>query len=310
METWILSHLPNSEFFPHFHGLIFTNTHFIIVLQAITEGIELFDYLSQKGPIDDEADAKGIMACISKAVNLLHSMGIVHRDLKLENIFLVPDSSSKAIGIKLVDFGLATWLPLENCTEIISFELRRKWNEHLVSFWELISECGRVHSFLHSGDALVLLKDQRDLNTPDSMVPADLKPNVNILLTMLTTPTPLFSIYQSNIALYEKTKLMQRCGSEEYAPPELLLNTSSPYSGQLAESWSLGIIFYAIFTGKFPFQYNSALSYRSTVAKGIIEWSYKNFPSQTAKSLIEKLLTVSPPERTTVHTLVHDPWFN
>ena len=302
-----MSHLPSSDFFPSFRGLIFTNTHFIIVLEAITKGVELFSYLSDEGYIRNEEEARGVIGSISSAVNLLHSIGIIHRDLKLENIFLVPNSSTKKIDIKIVDFGLATWLPLENCTEIISFELRREWNEQLASFYELVSECGRIHSFLQAGDVLILLKNQSDVFKCCLSIPNDLKANVSTILAILTAPKPLGSIYQSNLSLYEKTTLTQRCGSEEYAPPELLLS-SSPYSGQLAEAWSLGIIFYAIFTGKFPFQYTSASSYRLTLAKGIVEWSCEKFPSQDGKSLIEKLLTVSPKERISVHSLTYEPW--
>jgi serine/threonine protein kinase len=46
----------------------------------------------------------------------LHSYGIVHRDLKLENIMMT-DTSSKAVP-KIVDFGLAKMIgPAEKAEE-------------------------------------------------------------------------------------------------------------------------------------------------------------------------------------------------
>jgi serine/threonine protein kinase len=42
------------------------------------------------------------MFCIVDAVRLLHSKGIVHRDIKLANILMKKD-----LTIKLADFGFA-----------------------------------------------------------------------------------------------------------------------------------------------------------------------------------------------------------
>lgn len=44
------------------------------------------------------------MAQIIKAVNYCHSRGVIHRDLKLENILFW---DSKQTRIKVVDFGIA-----------------------------------------------------------------------------------------------------------------------------------------------------------------------------------------------------------
>ena len=53
---------------------------------------------------------------IASALYYLHSFGIVHRDIKMENILLV-DKDDNA-ELKLVDFGLSTILgPNETATE-------------------------------------------------------------------------------------------------------------------------------------------------------------------------------------------------
>jgi serine/threonine protein kinase len=68
------------------------------------EGGELLDAVLEKGHYS-EADARSCFLQIMRAIQYLHSRGIVHRDLKLENLLLV---RKKDIGhIKIADFGLA-----------------------------------------------------------------------------------------------------------------------------------------------------------------------------------------------------------
>ena len=53
------------------------------------------------------------ITAIAEAVAHCHSKGIVHRDLKLENIMLVADDPH---AVKLIDFGLAIRLPVRTCS--------------------------------------------------------------------------------------------------------------------------------------------------------------------------------------------------
>jgi serine/threonine protein kinase len=53
-----------------------------------------------------ENDARKIIIQLIKAVNFCHDKGIVHRDLKLENILLSSEDPELAV-VKLSDFGLS-----------------------------------------------------------------------------------------------------------------------------------------------------------------------------------------------------------
>ena len=45
--------------------------------------------------------------------------------------------------------------------------------------------------------------------------------------------------------------LHTRCGSEDYAAPELLMG--QPYDGRQTDAWALGVLLYAIMEGRLPF---------------------------------------------------------
>ena len=67
------------------------------------------EYAMMRSQVREEDVAKMIRQVLS-ALTYMHSLGIVHRDLKLENIMLVEPfspSSSASSRIKLIDFGSA-----------------------------------------------------------------------------------------------------------------------------------------------------------------------------------------------------------
>ncbi|KAG8819403.1 hypothetical protein FRC19_009800 [Serendipita sp. 401] len=80
------------------YEVIATETSIWLVTELCTGG-ELFDYLVEKGRID-EHEARLLFGQLCLAVAYCHDQGVVHRDLKLENVLL--DDRTQ---IKLSDFG-------------------------------------------------------------------------------------------------------------------------------------------------------------------------------------------------------------
>lgn len=80
--------------------VIETPTHTVLVLEFLTGG-ELFDYLVSRTRLSEREAQKFIRQTL-KALSYCHHAGIVHRDLKLENLLLDEDSS-----IKIADFGFS-----------------------------------------------------------------------------------------------------------------------------------------------------------------------------------------------------------
>ena len=80
----------------------------LYIFMELIKGQQLFQYVREKGPLPQQKVAK-IFFQICQAVKYLHSQGIIHRDIKAENI--VVDANFNA---KLVDFGLAKRLNLQS----------------------------------------------------------------------------------------------------------------------------------------------------------------------------------------------------
>lgn len=76
-----------------------------IVTELVTGG-ELLDRVMDKGYYT-ESDAAVLLKQILSGVAYLHSRGIVHRDLKLENL-IMSDASENAV-VKIADFGLSKY---------------------------------------------------------------------------------------------------------------------------------------------------------------------------------------------------------
>lgn len=66
-------------------------------------GGELLKYVEDRTRIP-ELDARKILLQIINAMSFCHNRGIVHRDLKLENVLF---KSKDELTVKVVDFGIA-----------------------------------------------------------------------------------------------------------------------------------------------------------------------------------------------------------
>jgi serine/threonine-protein kinase len=81
------------------------------IVMEFLEGQSLGDRIRQDGPLPGERVAK-IFAQVLDALGAAHRAGIVHRDIKPDNIFLTTSSTLGDL-VKLVDFGVAKLLAEE-----------------------------------------------------------------------------------------------------------------------------------------------------------------------------------------------------
>ncbi|KAG0276098.1 CBL-interacting serine/threonine-protein kinase 24 [Linnemannia exigua] len=73
----------------NFREVVETSLQLCIVLDYASGG-ELFEYVADKRALASEQDIQCIFAQLVDAVDYLHQLNIVHRDLKLENVLLEP----------------------------------------------------------------------------------------------------------------------------------------------------------------------------------------------------------------------------
>lgn len=79
------------------------------LIMDLLQGKSLEDFLGTKPRITLHK-IRIWMQQICDALHYVHEQGIVHRDLKPANIFLCQENHSEKESIKLLDFGIASWL--------------------------------------------------------------------------------------------------------------------------------------------------------------------------------------------------------
>jgi serine/threonine-protein kinase len=89
----------------HDDGTLYIITEFI-------DGKSLTDTLKEVGPLaPDEAMSVALQVC--EVLSAAHREGVIHRDLKLDNLMLIPSSRGR-YAVKVLDFGIAKIVDEEN----------------------------------------------------------------------------------------------------------------------------------------------------------------------------------------------------
>jgi serine/threonine-protein kinase len=77
------------------------------IAMELLRGEELSSFLARRSPLDASL-AVQIAIQMLAALNATHLVGVIHRDLKPDNVFLVHDPGAPgAIRVKILDFGIA-----------------------------------------------------------------------------------------------------------------------------------------------------------------------------------------------------------
>ncbi|KAJ8385173.1 hypothetical protein AAFF_G00192240 [Aldrovandia affinis] len=75
----------------------------VLVLERPVPSVDLFDFVLQRGGFLQEVEAKVILRQLVEAVLEIHGRGVVHRDIKLDNVLVQTDASGPLVHV--LDFG-------------------------------------------------------------------------------------------------------------------------------------------------------------------------------------------------------------
>lgn len=111
---------------------------------------------------------------------------------------------------------------------------------------------------------------------------------VNVPIQRLADPNQDWATYPESVItltdlglsrrVADDEKLETRCGSDDYAAPEVILG--QPYDGKAIDAWSMGVLLYALLEARLPFDpppnASDALRMRSRTSHRIarVEWRW------------------------------------
>jgi eukaryotic-like serine/threonine-protein kinase len=105
-EAGLLWNLDNHHSIPSVKDLFRIDDVTSVIALDFISGMTLEDIVKDRGKLNPE-DVSWITERLLDTLRFLHHYGIIHTDIKPQNIFIEPKKSD----IKLIDFGLATYKP-------------------------------------------------------------------------------------------------------------------------------------------------------------------------------------------------------
>jgi serine/threonine protein kinase len=259
----------------------------IHVIMEHASGGTLLDYVRKKKRLT-EPEARGCLRQVLVGLAYCHSQGVIHRDIKLENLLLNANRE-----MKIIDFGLSA----------ILVRMARCLCPKILDAFTVPVLQAMVEWTSASAALFLLLSTERKR-----------KRNSKPFFLRTTTPLPAENYSLSQRSLQPKPtstnqfpnplfqvpgrKLRVHCGSPSYAAPEIV--SRQLYDGPPVDVWSLGVVLFAMITGYLPF--HSSGSNKDELCQRIISGVYKtpDWISDESRDLLRGMLTTDPRRRLTV----------
>ena len=273
--------------------------HFYLVMDLVSGG-EMFDHLIEYGAYS-EADAARLMSEVSSALAFLHGVGVVHADLKPENLLLC--SRKRLDGtIKMIDFGCA----------VVEKDQYSDDDDH--------------NDNDDDKKSVGVVEDDKDDDGGDDKIEESSNDtesgkgsNSGSSGSSGKDPKGVHRTLQSWIeALNKKVQeeaipvKAESTGTTAYWPPERFNSPRSP--DHAADMWAVGVILFIMLTGVHPFDLTGVAT-DAAIAEQIkkdpsppITQGLTGHLSPSAINLIKMLLDKNPADRLTANEMLEHPW--
>ncbi|KAI8094931.1 kinase-like domain-containing protein [Gilbertella persicaria] len=153
-----------------------------------------------------------------------------------------------------------------------------------------------MHHLYESKDAVYIIV-HRDMK-PENLLFQTNTENANLMIT---------DFGLSKILKGHDDILTTACGTPGYVAPEVLLQTGH---NKPVDLWSVGVMLFTLLSGYTPFWGEDQASLFQSIMSGEYEYDeeYWSDISQSAKNLIDRLLTFDPNKRITAEEALLHPW--
>ena len=258
-ERAILSITSHPFIVPMYYAI--ASRHHLYLVMEYMRGGDLADFLHTSTTRPSAAFVRSVLAEVTLSLRYLHSLGIVHRDVKPQNICL--DATGH---VKLTDFGLSKHIPPPRPLPAAPRSAAPR------------ASSARDGSGSDSGSA-----------TPSPTSSASTS-------SSSSSCSPSSSSPHSHGLMGEGAALLSGVGTAEYLAPEMVLGVGHDAA---VDWWSLGVLAFEMLCGYTPFHAESAEAIYERIIERDISWPAALFTqlSVDAYDLIDRLLCLDPAKR-------------
>ena len=306
----------------------FVHETFLCIVMEYMKGGDISSLLEEYGLFEEET-ARVYIAEIILALEYLHQLHIIHRDIKPDNILVDSQGHTKLSDFGLSEFGVTQKIS-KNSGSFIYNDNRRRTSLLILDVFQQ-----KLPSVVFDSTQMVTSKRERFRNSLmrfsveniqeksparsfEKILPPDVKSsllnsnmgNVIVKNENMHKNSSKGSIHRSSL---KKSNMHRIIGTPDYIAPEIL--KGEDFNNPSSDFWSLGVMLFEFMTGSLPFNDDTIEKIFDNILHMRIPWDDieigegEDCISERTADLIKKLLEPDPKRRLNVLEIKKHPFF-